>query len=82
MGNLMSIICCINNNDITKNDNYTRTLGNASSEKNSSIIKSEKEKLPISQIKYTPEIEEDLPITSKTIIIKKEGSPLVDYEII
>ena len=78
----MSIICCINNNDITKNDNYTRTLGNASSEKNSSIIKSEKEKLPISQIKYTPEIEEDLPITSKTIIIKKEGSPLVDYEII
>ena len=78
----MSIICCINNNDITKNDNYTRTLGNASSEKNSSILKSEKEKLPISQIKYTPEIEEDLPITSKTIIIKKEGSPLVDYEII
>ena len=78
----MSIICCINNNDITKNDNYTRTLGNASSEKNSSILKSEKEKLPISQIKYTPEIEEDLPITSKTIIIKKEGSPLADYEII
>ena len=82
MGNFLSIVCCINNNDITKNSNYTRSVENTM-EKNTSRLKSEKEKLPISQIKFNSEEDNsDLPITSKNIILKKEGSPLIDYEII
>ena len=82
MGNFLSIVCCINNNDITKNSNYTRSVENTM-EKNTSRLKSEKEKLPISQIKFnSEENNSDLPITSKNIILKKEGSPLIDYEII
>ena len=82
MGNFLSIVCCINNNDITKNSNYTRSVENTM-EKNASRLKSEKEKLPISQIKFNSEEDNsDLPITSKNIILKKEGSPLIDYEII
>ena len=78
----MSIVCCINNNDITKNSNYTRSVENTM-EKNTSRLKSDKEKLPISQIKFnSEENNSDLPITSKNIILKKEGSPLIDYEII
>ena len=88
MGNVMSIICCLRNEDIISNKNYTNSyVSNVSDEKYNPILqKSENEKLPLSQIKLTnlsnSELKTDLDITSKYVIFRKEGSPLQDYDVI
>ena len=88
MGNLISAICCINNEDIIKNYNYASSFNhNSSDEKFNSILqKSENEKLPLNVIKATnesnSEISKDLDLTSKYVIVRKEGSPLADYDAI
>jgi serine/threonine protein kinase len=87
MGDLMSKFCCISNNDIIGNTNYGNSL-NASTnnlKESSYFHKSESELLPMSQIRL-PNLQKvlssSLSITSKYAIIKKEGSPLADYDII
>ena len=92
MGNLISVICCIKNDDIINNRNYpTSFYQNSSSDEkfNSILQKSEKslnEKLPVSIINTTnesnTEISKDLDLTSKYVIVRKEGSPLADYDAI
>ena len=85
----MSKICCVNNEDIINNKNYTNTVYNKNSfdEKINSIL-SGSDKLPLSQIhlnntnSLNQESSSKLDITSKYVIIKKEGSPLNDYEIL
>ena len=96
MGNLMENICCVNNNDIINNQNYPHSFNNGSEERNLTMRKSEKDRLPSSQIKLDTlkhidssnlnlNIEGSLskiPITSKNVIIGKSGDPFEDYEII
>jgi hypothetical protein len=92
MGNLISVICCIKNDDIINNRNYPSSFyhNSSSDEKFNSILqKSEKslnEKLPVSIINTTnesnTEISKDLDLTSKYVIVRKEGSPLADYDAI
>ena len=85
----MSKICCVNNEDIINNKNYTNTVYNKNSfdEKINSIL-SGSDKLPLSQIhlnntnSLNQESSSKLDITSKYVILKKEGSPLNDYEIL
>ena len=85
----MTKVCCVNNEDIINNKNYTNTVYNKNSfdEKINSIL-SGSDKLPLSQIhlnntnSLNQESSSKLDITSKYVIIKKEGSPLNDYEIL
>ena len=85
----MSVVCCVNNKDILqKGHDYSNLLeNNYSEDKYSTILQvSENEKLPLSQIKYSnPDFSgsfSELPITSKYAIIRKDCSPLEDYDII
>ena len=87
MGDLMSKFCCISNNDIINNTNYANSLNNATNLKKESSYfqKSESELFPMSQIKlpiFQKVSSSNLSITSEYAIIKKEGSPLLDYDII
>ena len=86
MGKLISKACCLSNIDIINNQNYSNSFGgNNSGIKNSNLLKSEKERLPLIQINLkdtSPELSVDLPITSKNVIVRKDYSPLVDYEIL
>jgi serine/threonine protein kinase len=88
MGNLMEKFCCVDNNDIIYNQNYPQSF-NDKSEKNYTLRKNEKEKLPSSQIDLglsrnfeSVENISRIPISSKNVIIKKKGDPLADYEIL
>ena len=93
MGNLILKICCIRNDDITNNQNYSHNVYGSSLDKNpTSFRKSEVERLPASQIvlglprnadSYTSLLSASrLPITSKYVIISKNNDPFEDYEII
>ena len=85
----MTKFCCIDNEDIINNKNYTNSVynKNSSEEKYNSILP-DKEKFPLSQIHLNNlnssnhESSSKLDLTSKYVIIKKEGSPLNDYEIL
>jgi len=89
MGELMTKFCCIDNEDIINNKNYTNTVYNKNSldEKYNSILPAP-EKLPLNQIQLNNlnlsnhDSSSKLDLTSKYVIIKKEGSPLNDYEIL
>ena len=90
MGNVVEGFCCINNNDIINNQNYPHSFNDKSFDKNKSIRKPEKEKLPSSIIKIGNSRNKDnliksiskLPITSKNVIIRKKGDPFDEYEIL
>ena len=93
MGNLVLNICCIRNDDITNNPNYSHNVYDNSNDKNpTSFRKSEIERLPASQIvlglpknadSYTTLLSTSrIPITSKYVIISKSNDPFEDYEII
>ena len=85
----MTKFCCIDNEDIINNKNYTNTVYNKNStdEKYNSILPAP-EKLPLNQIQLNNlnlsnhDSSSKLDLTSKYVIIKKEGSPLNDYEIL
>ena len=85
----MTKFCCIDNEDIINNKNYTNTVynKNSSDEKYNSILPAP-EKLPLNLIQLNNlnlsnhDSSSKLDLTSKYVIIKKEGSPLNDYEIL
>ena len=85
----MTKFCCIDNEDIINNKNSTNTVYNKNStdEKYNSILPAP-EKLPLNQIQLNNlnlsnhDSSSKLDLTSKYVIIKKEGSPLNDYEIL
>ena len=85
MGNFISIVCCLKNDDIINNKNYTHSFERyCSDEKNNqNLPKTGNEKFPLNQIKLTNQSNSDLAtnldITSKYVIFRKEGSPLDDY---
>ena len=92
MGTFMEKVCCVNHNDIIYNQNYPNSFGDKS-EKNYSIKKNEKDKLPSSQIDlslsknldssgFTFDHISRIPIGPKNVIIKKKGDPYEDYEIL
>ena len=88
----MESFCCVNQTDIINNQNFPNSFGKGTSDdKNHTLRKLGKEKLPSSLIKLgdSKSIEpielasaSRIPITSKNVIIKKECDPLNDYEIL
>ena len=83
----MSKFCCINDKEIIYNENYTNSFNKISSTNKGSLFleKSHSELLPMSQIKMSIINKDSSPalsITSECVIIKKEGSPFSDYDII
>ena len=93
MGNLVLNFCCIRNDDITNNRNYSQRIYDNSLDKNpTSFRKSGPERLPASQIDLGLPKNGDsyallsstsrIPISSKNVIISKSNDPFEDYEII
>ena len=83
----MSKFCCINDKEIIHNDNYTNSYHKISSTNKDSLSlqKSHSELIPMSQIKLPflkKESSSTLSITSEYVIVKKQGSPISDYDII
>ena len=84
MGELVSKVCCFNNLDIIQNQSIFTLNSECLEKKYSSLIqKTEEEKQPVSVMKLKDsEIHSELSLTSRYVIIKKEGSPLNDYEVL
>ena len=84
MGELVSKVCCFNNLDIIQNQSIFTLNSESLEKKYSSLIqKTEDEKQPVSVMKLKDsEIHSELSLTSRYVIIKKEGSPLNDYEVL
>ena len=86
----MENFCCVDNDDIIYNQNYPHSF-NSIGEKNYTIRKNGKEKLPLSQMNLSLSKNNDscdfksasrIPISSKNVIIKKKGDPLEEYVIL
>ena len=83
----MSKFCCIDSRDVMFNQNYpnsNRELGDTKKE-SFRKQKSQSELVPMSQISMpigNKESSSSFSITSEYVIMKKEGSPIPDYDII
>ena len=86
----MENFCCVDNDDIIYNQNYPHSF-NSIGEKNYTIRKNGKERLPLSQMNLSISKNNDscdfksasrIPISSKNVIIKKKGDPLEEYVIL
>ena len=87
----MEKICCVDNNEIIYNRNFPQSFaGMKSDEKNRTMRKSERSRMPTDQIILgnsridLPIIDSasKLPIFTKDIIIQKTSDPIDDYEIL
>ena len=88
----MEKFCCVDNNDIIRNQNYPHSFGKETDDRNKTFRKPDKERLPSSQIKLDLNKNSDsmaflessskIPISSKNVIVRKKGDPEEDYEIL
>ena len=87
----MSSFCCIKNEELINNKNYPHSFyyNEIDDQNHLSQKKNEKEKRPSNEIKlrYLSSTMEEksgnsMPISSKDVIIRKEGNPINDYKVI
>ena len=83
----MSKFCCIDSRDVMFNQNYPNSNRELGDTKKESFLKqkSQSELVPMSQISMpigNKESSSSFSITSEYVIMKKEGSPIPDYDII
>ena len=95
MGNFVENFCCVNNDDIINNRNYNNSyFDNKTNEEKNSYHNNNKEKLPSMNISldinklnsstssFLIKSTSQLPISSKMVIVGKEGDPYDYYEIL